>query len=39
MKQILTYFLSTMMSLAFVALLGLIARIYWLAFGLGWGLL
>jgi|LauGreDrversion4_2_1035121.scaffolds.fasta_scaffold3285706_2 hypothetical protein len=39
MKQILTYFMSTMMSLAFVVVLGLIARIYWLAFGFGWGLL
>lgn len=39
MKQAITYFFSTLMTLAFVALLGLIARIYWLAFGLGWGLL
>jgi len=39
MKQMLTYFISTLMTLAGVALLGLIARVYWLAFGLGWGLL
>ena len=39
MKQAITYLFSTLMSLAFVVLFGLIARIYWLAFGLGWGLL
>jgi hypothetical protein len=39
MKHILTYFISTLMTLAGVALFGLIARVYWLAFGLGWGLL
>lgn len=39
MKQAITYLFSTLGSLAFVVLLGLIARIYWLAFGLGWGLL
>jgi len=39
MKQAIRYFFSTMLTLAFVALLGLIARVYWLAFGLGWGLL
>jgi len=39
MKQVITYFFSTLMTLAGVALFGLIARVYWLAFGLGWGLL
>jgi hypothetical protein len=39
MKQAFMYLLSVLMTLAFVALLGLIARIYWLSFGLGWGLL
>ena len=39
MKHVITYFFSTLLTLAGVALFGLIARVYWLAFELGWGLL